>query len=70
MNVKYTCIPSRRTVPLTEEEKGLELYDLERLFKRQSYEEQKEFLLRNTAYFSETVVGDLRVDESETMEDI
>ena len=70
MNVKYTCIPSRRTVPLEEAEKAQELYDLERLFKRQSYDEQKEFLLRNTSYFSEAVVGDLRVDDNETMEDL
>lgn len=70
MNVKYTCIPSRRTVPLTDEEKGQELYELEKIFKRPSYEDQKEFLLRNTAYFSEAVVGDLRVDDNETMEDI
>jgi hypothetical protein len=70
MNVKYTCIPSRRTVPLTEAERQLELFDLEKIFKRPSYEEQKEFLLRNTSYFSETVVGDLRVDDDETMDDI
>lgn len=70
MNVKYTCIPSRRTVPLTDSERALETYDLEKIFKRPSYEDQKEFLLRNTAYFSETVVGDLRVADDETMEDI
>lgn len=70
MNVKYTCIPSRRTVPLTDEERSAEQYDLEKIFKRPSYAEQKEFLLRNTSYFSEAVVGDLRVDDNETMEDI
>jgi hypothetical protein len=70
MNVKYTCIPSRRTVPLTEAEKSAEHYDLEKIFKRPSYAEQKEFLLRNTSYFSEAVVGDLRVGSDETMEDI
>jgi len=70
MNVKYTCIPSRRTVPLTEEEKNAELFELEKIFKRPTYEAQKEFLLRNTAYFSEAVAADLRVDDDETMEDI
>ena len=70
MNVKYTCIPSRRTVPLTDSEKSQELYELEKIFKRPEYADQKEFLLRNTAYFSEAVVGDLRVDDDETMEDI
>lgn len=70
MNVKYTCIPSRRTVPLTSEEKDAELYDLEKIFKRPTYDEQKEFLLRNTAYFSEAVAGDLRMADDETMEDL
>ena len=70
MNVKYTCIPSRRTVPLSEAERALEQYELEKIFKRPSYAEQKEFLLRNTSYFSEAVVGDLRLDGNETMEDI
>lgn len=70
MNVKYTCIPSRRTVPLTEAELALELFDLEKIFKRPTYEEQKEFLLRNTSYFSEAVASDLRVSDSEMMEDL
>jgi len=70
MNVKYTCIPSRRTVALTDEEKALELYDLAKIFKRPSYEDQKDFLLRNTSYFSEAVASDLRVDDDEKMEDI
>ena len=70
MNVKYTCIPSRRTVPLTDEEKNAELFELEKIFKRPTYEAQKEFLLRNTAYFSEAVAADLRVDDDERMEDI
>jgi hypothetical protein len=70
MNVKYTCIPSRRTVAITDEEKALELYELEKIFKRPSYEDQKDFILRNTSYFSDSVASDLRVDDNETMEDV
>jgi hypothetical protein len=51
-NVKYGVSPSDRdTSPLTEEEKALELYDIEKLFKRPTYEEQKRWLLENTTYF-------------------
>ena len=50
-NVKYTCIPARASVALTDEEKTLEKYDLDRIYKRQTYDEQKQWLLQNTAYF-------------------
>ena len=50
-NVKYTCIPARASVALTAEEKTLEKYDLDRIYKRQTYDEQKQWLLQNTAYF-------------------
>ena len=50
-NVKYTCIPARASVALSEVEKGLETYDLDRIYKRQTYDEQKQWLLQNTAYF-------------------
>jgi hypothetical protein len=67
-NVKYTAMPSRNTIPLTDTERQLELYELESIFKRTTYEEQKEWLLKNTAYFSEEVIDDLRVNEQ--MEDL
>ena len=67
-NVKYTVMPSRNTVALTDAEKDLELYNLDAIFKRQTYEEQKEWLLKNTAYFTEEVVSDL--NSTETMEDL
>jgi len=50
-NVKYTCIPARASVALTDEEKELEKYDLDRIYKRQTYDEQKQWLLQNTSYF-------------------
>jgi hypothetical protein len=50
-NVKYTCVPARGNVPLTEDERAMELYDLEAIVKRMTYMEQKEWLLKNTSYF-------------------
>jgi hypothetical protein len=67
-NVKYTVMPSRNTIPLTEAEKEKELFKLDSIFKRQTYEEQKEWLLKNTTYFSEEVVNDL--NSTESMEDL
>jgi hypothetical protein len=67
-NVKYTVMPSRNTIPLTEAEKERELFKLDSIFKRQTYEEQKEWLLKNTTYFSEEVVNDL--NSTESMEDL
>lgn len=50
-NVKYTCTPSRTSKPLSEDELKLELYSLDKMYKTQSYEEQKKWLLDNTMYF-------------------
>jgi len=67
-NVKYTVMPSRNTIPLTATEKEMELFSLDTIFKRQTYEEQKEWLLKNTSYFVEEVAGDL--NSTEGMEDL
>jgi hypothetical protein len=67
-NVKYTVMPSRHTIPLTQVELDKETFKLDSIFKRQTYEEQKEWLLKNTAYFLEEVVNDL--NSTETMEDL
>ena len=64
-NVKYSCLPARNNSPLSEEEKGLELFDLSKIYKRQTYEEQKEWLLQNTSYFA----GDVS-DEFKPQEDV
>ena len=53
------------TSKATEAEKGLELFDLTKIYKRQTYEEQKEWLLKNTAYFA----GDVS-DEFKPQEDV
>ncbi len=50
-NVKYKVTASRSSVPLTEEEKALPRFDLDKLFKRPTYEEQKKWLIENTTYF-------------------
>jgi len=51
-NVKYTVIPARSSKALTDEERALELYDLSKIFKRQTYDEQKQWLLENTTLFA------------------
>lgn len=65
-NVRYTVTPSRNTIPLTEDEKKLELFDLKKMYKKPTYEEQKKWLLDNTNYFAGTA-GD---DFQETAEDL
>lgn len=51
-NVKYTVIPARNNSALTEEEKSLELYDMDKIFKRPDYDSQKQWLLENTTLFA------------------
>jgi len=66
-NVKYTCIPARNSVALSAAEQEMELFDLNRIYKRQSYDEQKQWLLQNTAYFAGDA-GDEMI--AETAEDL
>jgi len=53
-NVKYSIMPGRESKPLTDEEKELELYDLEKMYVRPTYDDQKTWLIQNTAYFAGT----------------
>ena len=70
-NVKYSVMPSRKTSPLTDEEKNLELYDLDKMNPRPTYEEQKEWLLQNTQLFAGTDEGqDAMGVPGETSEDL
>ncbi len=62
-NVKYTCIPSPRKGPLTEEEAGADLYDLEAMFKRQTYDEQKQWLIQNTTLFANVAGAEMESAE-------
>lgn len=68
-NVKYAVRPGRNVTPLTDEEKSLELYELDAIFKRPTYEEQKEYLIKNTNYFSFEDADDLSPN-TESMKDI
>ena len=67
-NVKYSIMTSRNSTPLTEAERTIEPFNLDSIFKRSTYEEQKEWLWKNTNYFVEEGVDDLKA--TETMEDI
>ena len=46
----------------------MELFDLDRIYKRQSYDEQKEWLLNNTNLFSSQ--SDDSLKPSESIEDL
>jgi len=67
-NVKYTTIPARASKALTEEEKGLELFDLERIYKRQTYDDQKQWLIQNTAYFADLAGGEMVAESVEDLD--
>jgi len=69
-NVKYVVTPGRSNDPLTEDDLALELYDLEAIFKRQTYEEQKEWLMKNTNYFKLEGTEFSPESSEETMEDL
>jgi len=62
-NVKYSVIPARSNSALSEAEKSGDLFELDKIYKRQSYEEQKEWLLQNTAYFAGEASDEFRPDE-------
>ena len=62
-NVKYTVQPSRGATPLKPEEKELELFEMDKIFKRPSYDDQKAWLLDNTTMFSGDVGDEFRSTE-------
>lgn len=62
-NVKYSILPARGNSPLTEEEKGLELYDIDKIIKRPTYDDQKKWLLENTNYFAGEASDEFRVED-------
>lgn len=67
-NVKYTTIPARASTVLTDDEKGLELFDLERIYKRQTYDEQKQWLIQNTAYFADLAGGEMAAESVDDLD--
>ena len=62
-NVKYTVIPARSSKALTDEELSMELFDLAKIFKRQTYDEQKQWLLENTTLFAGDVSDEFKSGE-------
>ena len=62
-NVKYTVIPARSSKALSDDERSLELYDLSKIFKRQTYDEQKQWLLENTTLFAGEVSDEFKASE-------
>jgi hypothetical protein len=67
-NVKYSCVPARSSRALTEAEKALVPYDLDKIYKRQTYAEQKQWLLQNTSLFAG--LGDAELAPGEGRKDI
>jgi len=70
-NVKYVCMPAGRTnSPLSaEEKKNVEenLYKLDELLKRETYDEQKAWLINNTTYFAGVEGSELGVETAEDL---
>lgn len=62
-NVKYTVIPARNNSSLKPAEREAELFDLEKIFKRQTYDEQKQWLLENTTLFAGDVSDEFKPSE-------
>ena len=62
-NVKYTLIPARSNSPLKPAELELELFDLAKIYKRQTYDEQKEWLMQNTTLFAGDVSDEFKPSE-------
>ena len=62
-NVKYTVIPARSNSSLKPAEREAELFDLEKIFKRQSYDEQKQWLIQNTSLFTGDVSDEFKASE-------
>tara|TARA_Y100000034_G_scaffold136800_2_gene215909 strand:+ start:6946 stop:7590 length:645 start_codon:yes stop_codon:yes gene_type:complete len=50
-NVKYTCMPGRSNTPLTDKEKEMETFDLHSIYKRPTYDEQRQWLMQHTNFY-------------------
>ena len=63
-NVKYQLYPTRNNTPLTDEEKDLKLYDLEKLHKQETPDEQITWLRENTQFLAIEVGSDVPSDQT------
>jgi len=66
-NVKYEVRPRPAKRPLSEHERSLELYDLDKLIKRPTYEEQKKWLLENTHFYEGEAGAEMRPETAEDL---
>lgn len=66
-NVKYACLPGRNSTPLSEEELELELYDLTSIYKRPTYDDQKQWLVKNTTFFENLGGSETKVESAEDL---
>lgn len=67
-NVKYTSLPARNNTPLSDEEKELELFEIGRIFKRPTYEEQKAWLMENTTLFAGMAGDEFKPESPEDLD--
>lgn len=56
-------IPARNNSSLKPAEREVELYDLDKIFKRQTYDEQKQWLIDNTTLFAGDVSDEFKPSE-------
>ena len=70
VNVQYGVTPSRASTPLTEEEKKLERFDLETIMKRPTYDQQYEWLVKNTALIVADYPEEFGMDGKESEADL
>jgi len=67
-NVKYSVIPARSNSALSDADKKLELFELDKIYKRQNYEEQKTWLIQNTAYFAGETSDEFKPEKVEDLD--
>ena len=67
-NVKYSVIAARNNSSLSESDKAKELFELDKIYKRQTYEEQKQWLLQNTSYFEGGASDEFRPETPEDLD--
>lgn len=66
-NVKYEVRPRPAKRPLSDHERALELYDLDKLIKRPTYDEQKKWLLDNTHFYQGEAGAEMRPESAEDL---
>lgn len=52
-NIAYKALGGRKVAPLTDEQRAADLYDLNKIYKRPTFDEQNEWLKENTDYLDD-----------------